>query len=297
MIRPARKADRKPIFDLQAEKLSLSREDGMEFYFAQLFNDENILINEVDGRVAGSLQVNHHALLLNGQKIMVTTLLGFIGRVSEEMMEDVLDECEHKSLVSLIMTDKPDRFYQYGFKPLYGRKKYHLNRKDLPDAAYGGVDRYVNVRELMEVYRHFTGFFDGCYERNAEYWIRYNERLKFRRSSFAVYRDGNDRPRGYMAFRTAGERVEIDEIAYLNGEALVKLLGYALHLKDDVEVTVSVNEDFSAIIPQAREEEKETVLARINDFELFSRLYYSDVKTTAEGFQLSGRPLWLNEMD
>ncbi len=297
MIRPARKADRKPIFDLQAEKLSLSREDGMEFYFAQLFNDENILINEVDGRVAGSLQVNHHAMLLNGQKIMVTTLLGFIGKVSEEMMEDVLDECEHKSLVSLIMTDKPDRFYQYGFKPLYGRKKYHLSRKDLPDAAYGGVDRYVNVRELMEVYRHFTGFFDGCYERNAEYWIRYNERLKFRRSSFAVYRDGNDRPRGYMAFRTAGERVEIDEIAYLNGEALVKLLGYALHLKDDVEVPVSVNEDFSAIIPQAREEEKGTILARINDFELFSRLYHSDVKTTAEGFQLSGRPLWLNEMD
>lgn len=297
MIRPARKADRKPIFDLQAEKLSLSREDGMEFYFAQLFNDDNILVNEVDGKVAGSLQVNHHAMLLNGRKIMVTTLLGFIGKVPEEMMEDVLDECDHKSLVSLIMTDKPEKFYQYGFKPLYGRKKYHLSRDDIANASYGGVDRYVNVRELMEVYRHFTCFFDGCYDREAEYWIKFNERLKFRRSSFAVYRDSNNRPRGYMAYRTAGEKVEIDEIAYLNGEALVRLLCYGLHLKDDLEVTVSINEDFSAVFPTARAEERGTVLARINDLELFNRLYQSEAKTTVEGFQLSGRPLWLNEMD
>ena len=145
MIRPARKADRKPIFDLQAEKLSLSREDGMEFYFAQLFNDANILVNEVEGKVAGSVQINHHTMNLNGKKIMVTTLLGFIGNVPATMMEDVLDECDHKSLVTLIMTDRPEKYYEYGFRPLYGRKTYHLNRDDLANASYTGVERYVTV--------------------------------------------------------------------------------------------------------------------------------------------------------
>ncbi|MBR6958835.1 MAG: hypothetical protein IKH73_10385, partial [Erysipelotrichaceae bacterium] len=114
MIRNAIIQDRKTIYDLHSSKVSVDRYDDMEFYFSRLFDVDNVIVNDLNGHVVSSLQVNYHGMILNDTRIVASTLFGAITQDDDPeyfrpLLEDVLDEVSRKTLISLVITKKPCR--------------------------------------------------------------------------------------------------------------------------------------------------------------------------------------------
>lgn len=300
MIRNAVTSDRKAIYDLHTAKVSIEKYDSMEFYFARLFNQNRVIVNERDDRVVASLQVNYHPIILHGKQIISSIILGQISKADneeylDELMSDVLDETSRKTLVTLLIDGKASDFKRFGFEELYRYRKYTLKRENMKYFSYQGVSKEFNISDLLNVYDKFTSYFNGYYLRDREYWVRKYKQLEFMRCALSVYRNENNEIEGYMIYHLTQHRLHVDEIIYLNGKALIRLLCYALKLKEEIEITVSQDEDLSRIIPKIQYKGQNAFMARVNDFKLFNRLYESDVKTTSGAFYLHGKSLYLNE--
>ncbi len=299
MIREAKMHDRKAIYDLHAAKTN-SDFDTMEFYFSQLLNIDNILVNEINSHVVASIQRNDHILRLHDNRLAVSTLFGQIYKKGnpeylDQLLDDALDEASRTSLVTLAITDSPKVLVGKGFEPIYKHRIYHINKDDLDNRSYEGVDRQFTVGELTKIYRQFTSYFDGYYERNGEYWLDMFEKLKFMRSNLVVYRNEEGQVEGYMIYRITQQKVYVNELVYLNGKAMIRLLCYAFKYKDNIEVTVSEDENLSKAIPKIRYRKRNVMLAKINNISLFNSLYQCDIKSTAEGFNLYKKSLFINE--
>ena len=81
MIRNAIIQDRKTIYDLHSSKVSVDRYDDMEFYFSRLFDVDNVIVNDLNGHVVSSLQVNYHGMILNDTRIVARRCLGPLPRM------------------------------------------------------------------------------------------------------------------------------------------------------------------------------------------------------------------------
>lgn len=300
MIRKAQTADRKAIYDLHTAKVSIDKYDSMEFYFARLFNQNRVIVNEIDQHVVASLQVNYHEMMLHDKKLSVSLILGEISKGDSQeylgqLLEDVLDETSRKTLITLLDTDKPNEFKKYGFKEVYSYRNYILKKGDMKYLSYQGVSKDFTIEDLLKVYKKFTSYFNGYYLRDRDYWVRKYKQLEFLRCGLCVYRNQNNEVNGYMVYHLTQNRLYVDEIVYLNGEALIRLLCYALKMKDEVEIKVSQDEDISKLIPKIKYKNGKAFMARVNDFQLFNRLYESNVMTTSGAFYLNNKSLYLNE--
>ncbi|MBQ1356132.1 MAG: GNAT family N-acetyltransferase, partial [Solobacterium sp.] len=81
----------------------------------------------------------------------------------------------------------------------------------------------------------------------------------------------------------------------LDSMSLMKLINAALQERPVVHVMVSAAENLNKLIPNAQRRDFGSTMARLNNPELFSRLFGTEVKTVEEAFALSSRPLNLNE--
>ena len=76
--------------------------------------------------------------------------------------------------------------------------------------------------------------------------------------------------------------VTVDEIVYMDTIALVKLLNYALLERHYITLSVSDSEDLLKIFPNAKVSPTIFAGMRINDYDLFNRLYNCDVSSVAQ---------------
>ncbi|MBQ9037127.1 MAG: GNAT family N-acetyltransferase [Erysipelotrichaceae bacterium] len=300
MIRSAKNSDRKTIYDLHSSNVSVDRYDDMEYYFARLFDADKVIVNDHNSHVVASLQVNYHTMILNDIRVGASTILGQITTEQNkeyfrELMNDVLDEVSRKTLVTLLLTNKPNDYTQYGFEAIYKRKTYNISRSDLKNRSFDGVGGPFEISELVKVFREFASHFNGYYERDNNYWIEAFRQYQFLRRNIVSYRNEEGKVEGYMVYQITQQKIYVDELVYLNGTALIRLICYALKFKNNIEVTVSENEDLSKAMPKIRSTSRTVMMARINDYPLFNKLFESDVRKVREGFGLCDKPLYINE--
>ena len=300
MIRQGILADRKKVYDIHSSQVSINEYDEKERYFSLFFKPENLLVNEVNGHVVASCQVNYHNMFLHGKKIGVSTLMGIIARPEDqeyldELIESVLDEQEHKMLVTLAVTDKPKELKKYGFESLYTRRRYTINKKDLENRSFEGVTRSFEVKDVRRLYSEFTANFNGYYDRDEEYWFELFKRLPQERKNMAVYISPEGAAEGYMIYQIVKQKVVIHEIIYMNGAALIRLMCYAFRYRNTMEILVSDGENLARVFPKAKYKEESGPMVRLNSAELFNRLYESDIKTAGGAFLMANKPLYLNE--
>ncbi len=300
MIRNAAMADRKALYDLHSAKVSLEKNDEMEFYFSRLLKMNNVIVNEIDGHVAAAVQVNSHTMMLNDKRLAVGTIIGAASSPGhpeylQELLEDVMDEQSRKNLVTLALADKATMYRKLGFEEVYKKRVYTIKSTDLNNASYQGVSREFIISDLDQAYRRFAGYFNGYYLRDKQYRVELYKQLAFLRCNLCVYRGAEGEVEGYMIYHLAPQRICVDELVYLNGEAFIRLLCYGFRYKEEMELTVSQDEEIRRLVPKVTYRSVNTFLARINDMKLFNRLYGSEAVTSAGGFYLTGKSLLLNE--
>ena len=104
-----------------------------------------------------------------------------------------------------------------------------------------------------------------------------------------------DRIQGYATLLLDKQTIKIEECIYLNSVALYKLLNVALQQRHTAYLHVSANEDLSILLKGAKASRYGFTMARINDYELFNRLYGSKVNNVIDAFKLGNKPLYMNE--
>ena len=111
----------------------------------------------------------------------------------------------------------------------------------------------------------------------------------------AAYYDNRNQIAGYATLLTDGRQIKIEECVYLNSTALIKLVNVALLDKESVHLHVSAGENVRFIFPDAEVKNYGHTMVRLNDPQLFSRLFNTRIETVEDAFAISKKPLNMNE--
>lgn len=273
-----------------------------DFYFRNKYKPENCYVYMDGDKPVSVLMRNPHPVMFNDRVLQTSMILG-VATLPEyrnkgymhKLMKTVLDACEHTELITLIQSSTPKMYESMGFRVIYNRRKYTIERKDVHRTTNFGCSFDPAPLDLLKVYSAFIRRFNGFYPRDLEYFINYKKQIHAEGGKIVAFYNGKDQIRGYAVMIPVGEELMAEEIIYLDSGSLNKLCNACLQEKKTVHLLVSDAEDLTRIFPEAKMQRYQSTMVRLNDPELFSKLFNRRVSTVEEAFALSTRPLNLNE--
>ena len=273
-----------------------------DFFFQKMFKPNECWVYEIDDKPVSCLHKIPHAIMLNGRIIRTSMILGiatlpkFQNRgYMHKLMDVCLDSCEHTELVTLIQAYDPKLYEEFGFKTVYYRQVYEFTKDNLDKISVHGCLFNPRVNEMFKVYCSFVKRFNGFYVRDFSDFRRYIQEVKAQNGKICAYYDENNTILGYIVLINDGIKVNVEECIYMNSKALLKLLAIALQQRDIVRLHVSAAENLSWIFKDVTPTRYGFTMARVNDYDLFNRLYQSSVASVEEAFALGNKPLYMSE--
>ena len=299
MIRAGKEEDKKTIYDIYSRGNSSGK--SMDGYFAVQYVPENVFVNEVNGHIAASMQVNYCPMMLDGRKIAAAMMFAMFydrnksSKYLDALKEEAFNQQQFKSLITVVPTESETDFKKYGFEPVYKRRLYTINRSDLDNASYQNVDKQYRYQQLADLYNTFMANFNGYIYRDTTYFKNLIELIHYQKYNLAVYHGEDGNLQGYVIYYIENSKVVVEEIVYLNGEALTRLLCYCLRLKTTIQVYVSEYEDLSRAFPKIKYKTVINGVAKINDLDLFNQYFKCNVSSCKEALEVFNKPLFFNE--
>lgn len=273
-----------------------------DFFFKNILKPEDCYIKTLEGKIVATLVRNKHAYMFNSRVLQASMIMGICVHPDyrhrgymHEMMDLILDACEHSELLTLIQSEHPEGYEPFGFRTIYDRMQFQIERKDVKRITNFGCAYDPSPIDLLKVYSAFIKRFNGFYTRDLEDFVNYKKEIKAVGGKFVAYYNGKDQIQGYAAMIPEGNQLRVEEIVYLDSMSLIKLCNAALQEKKIVNLYVSKAEDLSLIFPDALKKEYPSTMVRLNDAKLFSKVFRKKVNTVEEAFALSHKPLNLNE--
>ncbi len=273
-----------------------------EFFFRLIYKPEYGYAITDRGRVVSTLCRIPHAIMFNG-RVLATSMIVGVATVPDarnkghmhDLMDTVLDACTHSELITLIQAYEPALYEPYGFRMIYNRSDYTVTRLDVQRITNVGCAYDPSPIDMLKCYSAFISRFNGFYARDLEYFVRYKKEITAQGGKIVAYYDSKGQIRGYASVLFGGKEATVEECVYLDSMSLMKLINAALQERPVVHVMVSAAENLNKLIPNAQRRDFGSTMARLNNPELFSRLFGTEVRTVEEAFALSSRPLNLNE--
>ena len=302
MIRENGQQDKQEIYDLWKLCYPTQNETYLAFYFKHIFDQGIHITVEQDDRIVSSLQMNYHTLAFHGRRLKCSYILGAStlpdyrrrGHM-RTLMNSLLDEAEHNCLITLIRAFNPKVYDHFGFEVIYSRKAYTIPREELIKTSTLRVHTTVDAHELLELYRRFTMRFDGFYARDIQYYELLLKELALKQKELLVSRDRRGEINGYVLYQKKKSDILVQEAVYLTSTILKRLLKKAMGTHQEITILVSSCECLEKIFPLAIPKKQPYMMARINNYELFNKLFNTKVKNVQDAFHVMKKPLWLHE--
>lgn len=274
----------------------------LDYFFKNIYEPENCYVNISGGKIVSTLIRNPHALMFNGRVLQASMIMG-VATLPEyrrhgymqQLMDVVLDACEHSELLTLIQSESPAIYEPFGFRTVYKRCDVRLERKDVKRITNFGCAYEPTPIDLLKVYSAFIRRFNGFYARDLQYFINYKKEITAEGGKIVAYYNGKDQIQGYAVMIPQGDELCVEEIIYLDSMSLMKLCNAALQERRVIHLHVSEAENLAKLFPEAKVRVYGSTMARLNDAKLFSRLYSRRVNSVEEAFAISQKPLYLNE--
>ncbi|MFV0382015.1 MAG: GNAT family N-acetyltransferase [Breznakia sp.] len=278
------------------------REEGfLKFYFAHLYEQGTGLIIKENERIISSLQLHEHVVAFHHKQLLCSYISGVSTHPDfrkqghmNELLHSALDMSETNYLLTFIEAYNPKLYKKYGFEVVSYRKKYSVSQKEIKIKNTSGVQEEVDVADLVALYKDFSTRFDCYYKRDIVYYQDYMDSIEMNKGVLIGYYE-ESQLRGYCVYYESEERVEVSEIIYLDAKVMLKLLRYAIGYMPFISFEVSINERVEKIFKMSIPRKHTCVMARINNYTLFNKLYSCKVKTVEEAFALLQKPTLMNE--
>lgn len=302
MIKESSVLDKQKVLDLWKQSYPTQDEEYLKFYFEHVYDDGIGILKEQDDRIVSSLEMNYHTIQFAGKQLKASYILG-VSTLPDyrrrghmlSLMESALDEARHNCLITIIKAFNPKVYDHFGFEVAYYRKAYTIHRDMLHTVSSAHVSNSATPKELLAIYRKFILRFDGCYIRDEHYYETLLKELLLEQKKLCVYRNSHNEVMGYIIYQKKKQDIIIQEAIYVESVVLKRLLKKALGMEKEVTVMVSMCERLEKIFPMAIPKKQPYMMARINNYELFNKLYNVKVKNVKEAFAILKKPLWCHE--
>ena len=276
-----------------------------DVFFDRVLRPRDAYVDLEDGRIVAEVFRIRHSLLFNGRILQASVISGACtmpdyrgqGRM-HRLMDTVVDACSHQELVTLIIPngiDSVDNYAAWGFAPVYERQRYLLQRPDCREISREGITYDVPAADLLKAYSSYIRRFNGFKARSLRYFENLKLEINAVGGKIAAYYGEDHQIRGYAMISMRGRDGWIDELVYADSMAIWKLVDTALTMRQRIILDASSAENMNILFPSAQKMTYDAALVRLNQPELFSRLFKSQVDTAAGAFALSSRPLNFNE--
>lgn len=302
MIKDIQIEDVEGIRNLWYQSHPENQKDYIDFYFQHEFSDAHCIVCEQDSKIISSLLIREHTMAFLNRRFLVSYLEGIAtlpdyrrrGHM-HELMNVALDEVNHNHLITVARAFNPKLFEPYGFETVCYHKFYTISRRHLNQSNLKGISHQFTAEELLNVYEAYATHFDSFMYRDIAYYELFIERAMLRHGNLCVHRSLNGEIDGYALYRREPDNAEIFEIVYLNSTAFRELSAYVCDNEDEVIIQVSQAEKIETLFPLAIGKKQGFLMARINNYELFNKLFNTEVETVKDAFQLLKKPIMNHE--
>lgn len=302
MIDYANKEDLKEIYGIWKSIFAFDDRGYTDFFFKHDFDLENTLVLKDEKQIKAIATFSqhqymlHHRLLKASMIYGVATLEPYRNQGCMNQLMTAIDAIlSRQELMTFIQAYNPDLYKRYGYEVIYYRKRFELTQKNVPSYSTKGCTKEFSAIDLLKVYGRFASRFNGFMVRDEAYFANYMEEVKAQNGYIVAVKDRKNITNGYACIYDRGDHIEIDELVYLDIKSLLKLVNLALKLKGNLILHVSSGEQLERIFENAKKECYGYTLVKIHNYELFNRLYESNVRSIKEAFNLIDKPLMMIE--
>ena len=270
--------------------------------FNNVLKPHDTILEIQDNRVVSALCKSDGAIMINGRILAVSTIL-FAGtlpryqnhRYMDGIMNNLVDNLEHSELVSLATAQNPDLFLKYGFRVLYKKNRYELTRDDVQRITNDGCTFDPSAEDLLRLYATFMQRFNGYRVKTLKDFEKLKKSIDEQGGKIVAYYE-NDEIKSYGILRIDSKVIHLDECIYSDTLSLFKVLNVALQQRHKVFLNVSSAERLDKLFKNAKCETVDYAMMRLNNRELFNRLYNSNVVSVDEIALNSDKPLYISDL-
>ena len=256
-------------------KDAFAHDDGgsIDYYFNTYYDPTECYLLKEGESILSSLQVHRHTMVLHGKRISASYIVGVLTPMEyrrkgymKHLMDEVLDMLSHQDLVTVL----------------------------IPILSSQGIPYTLDPQEYQTFYKEFTKHFTGYFTREDGYYEKRFGELKAEGKKVLVLKEDGV-VKGYCMFGIQPKSIDIEEILYVDALSCLKMISTLLNGKEKVFLHVSEHEELTRILPGSSANLEEYMSVRINDFDLFNKLYDTRVSSARQAMSLSGKPLWIHD--
>lgn len=262
------------------------------------FKPETMFCYWQDGRLTSCLQTKRRILSFKHQKIAVATI-SLAATLPDyrqrdqfgQLLEAFLEQSSHNELLTMVYTNFPKLFENRSFSCISKTKYYWIPADKCNQGNDKNIRFYHPNIDLYPLYLEFMSHFDGSIilsKKDFEDQIHYALDCK---KKVALMMHG-EKPHGFAIYKVLNNHVKIDVLVYLDSNAILDLLRYLAIRNDAISFVVSMDERIEKLFPFDIPRNQGTVLARLNNYKLFSKWTKEDVRNANQAFKLIQEPMW-----
>ncbi len=267
------------------------------------FNPEDIYLYKKGDEIVSVAHISERVLSLNGKNLRTAYVSNAFTRqvhqgkgYMSKFLGELLDEVGRKSLITLLRAYEPSIYESLGFERVLEVAKYRINALDIKDFGVSGILLAPKSEDLLMVYKEYTDHFDGYFVRDESYFDTLKQDYS-KRTGDVVGLVVGGKLVGYCVYDVNGMQVEVKECVYDKAGTLMRLLSYVSKGKTTVTLWSSEAENISKVFPKAKRSTQPYLSARLNDKDLFERLYDIRVISAYSAFNAFDKPLFNRDFD
>lgn len=299
MISKAEEKDKQEVYQMWKNIFAFDDGGYTDFYFKNYYRNEDTFVTRIENEVVACCSKHKHSIMLHGRMLQCSMILGMAVKkqyrhqgIMHEMMNVLMDEIEHQELITMIQAYNPKLYEPFGFKTIYKRRKWLIKRNEVKRFK-SGVTKDVYALDMLKLYGQFVSRFNGYVLRDLKYFEKLFKEVEAEGGIIVGYYQ--KQLEGYALLYLENKKAVIRECVYLNSRALMQLVNYALSISEEMILETSNAENLKVLFPQSSFEEMDYTMVRLNNPELFNRLYNSNISTVEEAMMLKALPLYMHE--
>ncbi len=301
MITKASGLDKQDVYKMW--KSIFAQDDGgyTDFYFRTHYRNGETFVKKENNHVVGCASKHPHPVMMNDRLIQCSMILGVAvlkeqrGKgIMKELMKAMLDECDHQELITMIQAYNPKLYEPFGFKTVYTRKIWKITANEVK-RINPQVSTTLFPKECVKLYGKFVSRFNGYIVRDEKYYELLIKEIEAENGRFVGYYNTKNQLEGYGILYLENNKLTIREAIYLNSVALNHIVNYALNLRHEIKLETSGAENLTKLFPNSEMIEEDYTMVRLNNPELFNRLFNCNVKTVEQAMKLHRKPLYMHE--
>ena len=270
---------------------------SIDAYFEHVYKPENSYVLIIDNHIVSSLMVHPHELVLHQKVVEVAFIVGVYtiedyrhqGHM-KTLLNYVLKDLEKNYLLTLIQAYHPALYTQFGFEEVYKQKVYQVRRSMIKPMDSTGIKVSQNPKDNLDLYNYYTKYFNGYFVRDEAYYTQMMKLLAAENGQYvSLY---NEDLVAHLRFVVHNQDVIVDEILYKDTNALIKILNYVLTKYPRLQVHVTMVEQLDQLFGAKLLHEEVSLMVKLNDSQLFERLFNVSVKKADSALKAFSKPLF-----